>query len=78
MVGLLIAADLFLLATNTGYVIELNDTFESEHLLLLKLLTAVGTAGFNLLLNEFHWLFSFEYLQVSWAFDLRKKEFRPA
>jgi hypothetical protein len=77
MLSLMIVADFFLLATNTGYVIELNDTFESNHLLMLKLMTAVGTAGLNLLLNVFHWLFSYEYLQVSFSFDLRQKEFKP-
>lgn len=42
---------------------------------MLKLMTAVGTAGLTLLLNVFHWLFSYEYLQVSFSFDLRQKKF---
>ena len=68
MIWLLVIADIFILATATGYVIEDNIQYNNEHLLLLQILTAVGTAGYNLFLNLFHWLFGFEYLKVSFGF----------
>ena len=76
MLCLLILADICLLFTNAGYVVEINQQFESNHLLLLKMMTAVGTSGLNLFLNVFHWLFSYEYLQVSFSFNLDHSEFK--
>lgn len=76
MLCLLILADICLLFTNAGYVVEINQQFLGNHLLLLKIMTAVGTSGLNLFLNVFHWLFSFEYLQVSFSFNLDQNEFK--
>jgi len=66
-----------MLGANAAYVIEMNLQFNNEHLLLLKILTGPGTSGYNMFLNIFHWLFSLEYLEVSFACSISKNDLTP-
>ena len=65
MLSMLIVSDLMIIVANTTYVLEMKCDFLFKHLRTIEVFSAIGTAGFNSLLNLFHWLFAFELWQVS-------------
>jgi magnesium-transporting ATPase (P-type) len=65
MMWLLVLADVALIATVSGYVLQNNSLFFLNNQLLFKLLCGLGTGMLDSALNVFHWLFACEYWQAS-------------
>ena len=61
----LIIADMGIIATNCGYVLQFGEIYTDNHLLSLKIFIGVGNFVYNFFLNLFHWLFGFEYWYIS-------------
>ena len=68
-ITLMLLANLCMLMANFAYTTEFNSSFLDANLTLDKILISFGTSGYNGFANLFHWLFSFEYLQVSFTFN---------
>ena len=65
MLCMLIIADLGIIFTNFGYVLEHNEVYTENHLLSLQIMISVGNFTYNFFLNLVHWLFGFEYWYIS-------------
>ena len=70
----LIIADLGIVATNCGYVLQFGKDFTENHLLWLNVLIGVGNFVYNFFLNLVHWLFGFEYWYISIEVPRLQKE----
>ena len=74
MLCLLVIADLGIIATNCGYVLQFGEVYTENHLLSLKMLIGFGNFVYNFFLNLVHWLFGFEYWYISIEVPRLQKE----
>ncbi len=74
MLCMLIIADIGIIATNFGYVIQHNEVYTENHILSLKIMIGFGNFTYNFFLNLVHWLFGFEYWYISIEVPRLKKE----
>ena len=74
MLCMLIIADLGIIGTNLGYVLQHNQIYTEEHLLSLKVMIGIGNFVYNFFLNLVHWLFGFEYWYISIEVPRLQKE----
>ena len=74
MLCMLIIADLGIIFTNFGYVLEHNEVYTENHLLSLQIMISVGNFTYNFFLNLVHWLFGFEYWYISIEVPRLQKE----
>ena len=74
MLCLLIIADIGIISTNFGYVIQHNATYTEDHILSLKIMIGFGNFTYNFFLNVVHWLFGFEYWYISVEVPRLQKE----
>ena len=65
MLCMMIIADLGIIGTNLGYVLQHNQVYTEDHLLSLKVMIGIGNFVYNFFLNLVHWLFGFEYWYIS-------------
>jgi hypothetical protein len=77
-ITLMLLANLCMLMANFAYTTEFNSSFLDANLTLDKILISFGTSGYNGFANLFHWLFSFEYLQVSFMCEITQNERRSS